>query len=65
MQSNCFIMYQLIGDLDTHCIEQCLHHITQVAPDIYIGGGQRRRAPKIQSKLGGSGGKLPGNFYLK
>ena len=35
-----FLMYQPIGDLDTHCIEQSLHHITQAAPDIRLGGGQ-------------------------
>ena len=36
----------------------------QAAPDVCIGGGQRRRAPKIRSKLGGSGGMPLGNFFF-
>ena len=37
--------------------------VAQAAPDVRIGGGQRRRAPKNRSKLGGSGGMPPGKFF--
>ena len=38
--------------------------VAQAAPDVRIGGGQRRRAPKNRSKLGGSGGMPPGKFFF-
>ena len=37
--------------------------VAQVAPDIRIGGGQRQRAPKIWSELGGLGHAPLGNFF--
>ena len=38
---------------------------SQAAPEVNIGVGQRRRAPKMWSKLGGSGGMPPpGKFFL-
>ena len=36
----------------------------QAAPDVRIGGGQRRRAPKIWSKLAKSGGMPPVKFFF-
>ena len=43
----------------------CFGEVAQAAPDVRIGGGQRRRAPKIRSKLGGSGGMpLVGIIFL-
>ena len=41
-----------------------LYQYTQAAPDVRIGRGQRRRAPKIRSKLGVSGGMPPGKFFF-
>ena len=50
----------LLNDLRYQLLE------SQAAPDVRIGGGQRRQVPNMEqiSELGGSGGMPPGKIFF-